>query len=123
MLIAGGFGMALAIGVIPGLHTTIALYCWTVVLAFSNSIFGPAASGLVSIFADPTEQGTVLGAAQALSALGRLLGPVVIGTVYDGSHAAAFVAAGAVMALGGLATLRVPKSAQDRVVSEQAMQG
>ncbi len=123
LLIAGGFGMALAIGVIPGLHTTIALYCWTVVLAFSNSIFGPAASGLVSIFADPTEQGTVLGAAQALSALGRLLGPVVIGTVYDGSHAAAFLAAGAVMALGGLATLRVPKSAQDRVVSEQAMQG
>ncbi len=123
LLVAGGFGMALAIAVIPGLHTTLALYGWTVVLAFSNSIFGPAASGLVSIFADPTEQGTVLGAAQALSALGRLLGPVVIGRVYDGSHTAAFLVAGAVMALGGLATLRVPKSEQDRVVSPQVMQG
>src|SRR5213593_3477001 len=76
LLIAGGFGMALAIAVIPALHSTPALYAWTVVLAFSNSIFGPAASGLVSIFADPTEQGTVLGAAQALSALGRLHGPI-----------------------------------------------
>ena len=123
LLIAGGFGMALAIAVIPALHSTPALYAWTVVLAFSNSIFGPAASGLVSIFADPTEQGTVLGAAQALSALGRLLGPIVVGEVYDGSHAAAFLVAGAVMALGGLATLKVPKSEQDRVVSQQAVQG
>ncbi len=123
LLIAGGFGMALAIAVIPALHSTLALYAWTVVLAFSNSIFGPAASGLVSVFADPTEQGTVLGAAQALSALGRLLGPVGVGRVYDASHAAAFVAAGAIMALGGIATLRVPKSEQDRVVSEQVMQG
>ena len=123
LLIAGGFGMALAIAVIPALHTTIALYGWTVVLAFSNSIFGPAASGLVSILADPTEQGTVLGAAQALSALGRLLGPVVVGRVYDGSHTAAFLAAGAVMALGGVATLRVSKSEQGRVVREQAIQG
>jgi DHA1 family tetracycline resistance protein-like MFS transporter len=109
LLIAGGFGMALAIAVIPALHTTLALYGWTVVLAFANSIFAPAASGLVSIFADPTEQGSVLGAAQALSALGRFLGPVVIGRVYDASHAGAFVAAGAVMVLGGMATLRVPK--------------
>ena len=123
LLIAGGFGMALAIAVIPALHSTLALYAWTVVLAFSNSIFGPAASGLVSVFAAPTEQGTVLGAAQALSALGRLLGPVGVGRVYDASHAAAFVAAGAIMALGGIATLRVPKSEQGRVVSRQVMPG
>ena len=108
LLIAGGFGMALGIGVIPWIGTTPVLYGWTVVLAFANSIFGPAASGLVSIFADPTEQGTVLGAAQALSALGRLLGPIAIGEVYDASHTAAFLTAGAVMLLCGLATTRVP---------------
>jgi MFS family permease len=64
----------------------------------------------VSILADPTEQGTVLGAAQALSALGRLLGPFVIGWAYDVSATAAFLTAGGVMVLGGLATLRVPKA-------------
>jgi MFS family permease len=86
------------------------LYGWTVVLAFANSIFGPAASGLVSVLADPTEQGTVLGAAQALAALGRLLGPIVIGIAYDASATAAFLTAGAVMAVGGVATLKVSKT-------------
>jgi len=110
LLIAGGFGMAAAIAVIPALHTTLALYGWTVVLAFANSIFGPAASGLVSVLADPTEQGTVLGAAQSMAALGRLLGPIVIGVAYDSSATIAFLTAGAVMAVGGIATLRVPKA-------------
>jgi multidrug resistance protein len=117
LLIVGGFGMAASIALVPSLRSSAALYAWTAVLAFSNSIFSPAATGLVSVFADPTEQGTVLGAAQGLAALGRLLGPLVMGEVYDVSHAAAFVVAGAVMALGGVACLRVPKSEQDRVVS------
>ena len=121
MLIFGGFGMALAIAVIPALHSSAALYAWTAVLAFSNSIFGPAATGLVSVFADPSEQGTVLGAAQALAALGRLLGPLTLGKVYDASHPAAFLVAGAVMAIGGLVCLRVPKSEQERVARSQAI--
>jgi MFS transporter, DHA1 family, tetracycline resistance protein len=109
LLIIGAFGMALAIAVVPALHSSAALYGWTVVLAFANSVFAPAATGLVSIFADPTEQGTVLGAAQALSALGRLLGPLVMGRVYDATPGAAFLVAGAVMGIGGLVCLRVPK--------------
>jgi hypothetical protein len=64
------------------------------------------------VLADPTEQGAVLGAAQALAALGRLLGPVVIGLAYDSSATAAFLTAAAVMTLGGIATLRVPRAAQ-----------
>jgi len=122
LLVAGGFGMALGIAAVPGLDTSGALYAWTVVLAFSNSIFGPAATGLVSVFAEPTEQGTVLGAAQALGALGRLLGPVVMGQVYDASRPAAFLVAGAVMAIGGLVCLRVPRSEPGRVPAEQDLQ-
>src|SRR6266513_2873229 len=115
LLIVGGFGMAATIALVPALHSSAALYAWTAALAFSNSIFGPAATGLVSVFADPTEQGTVLGAAQALAALGRLLGPLVMGAVYDVSRPAAFLVAGGVMALGGLACLRVPKTRQEPV--------
>jgi predicted MFS family arabinose efflux permease len=122
LLIAGGFGMAATIALVPALRSSAALYAWTAVLAFSNSIFGPAATGLVSVFADPTEQGTVLGAAQALAALGRLLGPLVMGEVYDVSHAAAFVVAGAVMALGGIACLRVPQHDQGRAPRLQHLQ-
>ncbi|PYO97802.1 MAG: tetracycline resistance MFS efflux pump [Gemmatimonadetes bacterium] len=120
LLIAGGCGMAVAIAVIPALHSSAALYAWTAILAFANSIFGPAATGLVSVFADPTEQGTVLGAAQALAALGRLLGPLTLGRVYDASHPAAFFVAAAVMALGGLVCLRVPQVADVETARETA---
>src|SRR5437868_759414 len=120
LLIVGGFGMAATIALVPALHSSAALYAWTAALAFSNSIFGPAATGLVSVFADPTEQGTVLGAAQALAALGRLLGPLVMGAVYDASRPAAFLVAGAVMALGGAATLRVPKAVDGETARQTA---
>ncbi len=110
LLITGMFGMALGILVVPFAGSAAALYGWTVLLAFSNSIFGPAASGMVSVLADPSEQGTVLGVAQSLAALGRLIGPGAIGAAYD--HAGtrtAFVIAAAIMALGGVASLAIPK--------------
>jgi DHA1 family tetracycline resistance protein-like MFS transporter len=103
LVIAGTFGMALSIAVIPFLPNSLSLYAWTFVLAVSNSVFAPAATGLVSVYADVTEQGTVLGAAQAIAALGRTVGPPLIGTVYDVSPITSFVLAGLVMVLAGLA--------------------
>jgi MFS family permease len=105
--------MAVSIAIVPYLPSSALLYGWTFVLAFANSIFAPAATGLVSVYADPTEQGTVLGAAQAIAALGRTAGPPLIGTIYDvvNRHAAFFVA-GAVMALAGVAALSLPPARQ-----------
>ena len=104
LVIAGTFGMALAIAVVPFLPSSALLYGWTFVLAVSNSVFAPAATGLVSVYADPHEQGTVLGAAQAIAALGRTAGPPLIGTVYDlVSPITSFLLAGVVMVLAGLA--------------------
>ena len=111
LLIAGMFGMAAAIAAMPFLRTVPMLYGWTVVLAFSNSVFAPAATGMVSVLAGAAEQGTVLGVAQSLGALGRLLGPEVTGGVYDAAGArSAFLTAAAVMALGGVAALGVARS-------------
>ena len=108
LVIAGTFGMALSIAIVPYLPSSGLLYGWTFVLAFANSIFAPAATGLVSVYADPTEQGTVLGAAQAIAALGRTAGPPLIGTIYDVvNRNAAFFVAGAVMSLAGVAALRL----------------
>src|SRR5436309_9311177 len=103
LVIAGTFGMALAITVVPYLPSSALLYGWTFVLAVSNSVFAPAATGLVSVYADPNDQGTVLGAAHAIGPLGRAAGPPLIGTVYDVSAITSFLLAGAVMALAGLA--------------------
>ncbi|MGH7606662.1 MAG: MFS transporter, partial [Gemmatimonadales bacterium] len=108
LVIAGTFGMALAIGVLPFVGSSGGLYFWTVVLAFANSLFAPAATGLVSVYAQPTEQGAVLGAAQAIGALGRMGGPPAIGAVYDGvSAAGAFLLAGTIMATAGAVGLRL----------------
>lgn len=109
LLIAGLFGMAVAIGVVPFAGSSLAIYGWTVLLALSNSVFGPAASGMVSVLADPTEQGTVLGVAQSLAALGRLVGPGGVGAVYDrGGAMAAFLVSAAIMALGAVASTAIP---------------
>ena len=107
LVIAGSFGMALSISIIPLLSTSALLYAWTVVLAVSNSLFSPAAAGLVSIYAASNEQGTMLGAAQAISALGRTAGPPLIGHIYDVSPVTSFVFAGLFMVLAGLAGLRM----------------
>ena len=110
LLITGMMGMALSIAVVPFLAHNATLYAWTVVLAFSNSIMSPAATGLVSTFAAADEQGTVLGVAQSLGALGRFTGPFVIGVVYDWtSPLAAFLVAGGAMLVGWAASLGVPK--------------
>ncbi len=109
LVIAGTFAMAVAVAIVPYLHTAAALYAWTIVLAFGNSVVSPAATGLISVFADPTEQGAMLGAAQSLAALGRLTGPELVGITYDRfSPPWAFLAAGVVMTIAAGATLRLP---------------
>jgi MFS family permease len=106
LLIFGLFGMAISIAALPYAGTSFLIYAWTVPLALSNSLFAPAASGLVSIYADPTEQGTILGAAQAFAALGRSAGPLAAGWAYDGvGPRSSFLLAGGVMLLGALISL------------------
>ena len=123
LLVWGGFGMAVAIAVIPFLPTGLSVILWMAPLAFFNSLFSPSATGMVSILADPSEQGTVLGAAQALAALGRFVGPGSYGAVFDAAGAkVAYLAVGVVMLLGGAAALRVPRGAtRHRASSEPAL--
>ena len=116
MLVTGAFGMAACLAVIGFLPTSGSVYLWTAVFAFANSLFGPAATGMVSILADPTEQGSVLGAAQALGALGRLGGPEVYGAIFDtGGTVAAYLSTAAVMAAAGVAASWVPRAGSARL--------
>src|SRR5205814_9164395 len=108
LLILGLFGMGLSIAAVPYAGTSLLVYAWTVPLAFANSIFAPAASGLVSVYAGVSEQGTILGAAQAFAALGRSLGPLAAGWTYDGlGQMATFLVAGAIMLVAGVSSMRL----------------
>jgi len=121
LVILGTAGVALAIGAVPFAHSSLVLYAATVALALCQGAVSPAASGLVSVYASPNEQGSTLGAAQALGALGRTLGPEAIGGAYDAAGArAAFLAAAGVMALAWLATLGLERQVTDVGMTGQA---
>jgi MFS family permease len=108
LLIVGLFGMVLGVGGVPFLPSGFALYLWTLILAASNSLFAPAATGLVSIYAGPSEQGSVLGAAQATAALGRMAGPLMLGWAFDRVGGVwTFVAAGLIMLAGAMVALQL----------------
>src|SRR6266705_2208486 len=110
LVIAGTAGVAVAIGRVAYVHSSLALYGWTMALACSPGFVSPGASGLISVYAPPNAQGTTLGAAQSLGAIGRMLGPEVIGKAYDVAGArTAFLTAAAVMVIAWLATLGLEK--------------
>jgi multidrug resistance protein len=110
LIVAGVFGMAVAIAAMPFTPRATQLYPWVVLLAASNGIAVPAITGLVSLLAGASEQGAMLGAAQALSAAGRLTGPLLWGGVYDRfGPRAAFLAAAAVMLAAWGVALRIRK--------------
>jgi len=111
LAIAGTLGMAIPIAIVPFVGDARTLYAWVVVLGFANSLVGPAVTGLISKLAGVTEQGTMLGAAQSFSALGRFTGPFVFGALYDRlDPAVTFVGAGAILVLTWLVTLRIPET-------------
>jgi MFS transporter, DHA1 family, tetracycline resistance protein len=118
LVVVGTFGMALGVAIPPFTGSSLQLYASGVLLAFSNSLVSPAATGLVSIYAAPSEQGAILGAAQALGALGRFAGPERLGQLYDARGArVAFLAAGGVMLLAWLASLALERQ---RVAAAEA---
>src|SRR5207244_12991657 len=49
----------------------------------SSCSASPAPSRRVSVYADPSEQGATLGAAQAFGSIGRMRGPEAIVKAYD----------------------------------------
>lgn len=111
LMLVGVFGMAVPIAIAPFVDTAFALYVWVAVLAFANSLASPALNGLISVLADAREQGAMLGAAQAVSALGRLSGPFVFGKLYDAvSPTATFLGSAGVMIVAWLVALKVPRA-------------
>ena len=110
LAIVGTIGMAIPIGIVPFVADARTLYAWVVVLGFANSLVGPAVTGLISKLVGVTEQGTMLGAAQSFSALGRFSGPFLFGELYDRlDPAVTFVGAGTMLVLAWVVSLRFPR--------------
>jgi MFS family permease len=86
------------------------LYVGLAVLATGSGLVNPATSGLISLYAEPSEQGRVLGIFRSLGSLSRAITPLLAGVIFwaFGSRTVFIVAA--VAAAGARAlSFRLPK--------------
>ena len=82
-----GIGLVVvAIGLIPilGDTTSFILFCVTaIIMAMGTGLLNPAKSALISRGAPDDEQGAVLGLNQSFAAMGRMLGPIFSGMLFE----------------------------------------
>jgi MFS family permease len=86
------------------------LWLGVTITAFASGFTVPPLTGMVSLFADPTRQGTVLGAFRGVGALGRAVGPMSGALLYFfGGPAAPFAVLGVLVCLPWLVLRGVPQ--------------
>ena len=111
VLLFGLVGMAVSfIGI--GLSFSIAFLAVAMtILAVANGCMRPPIVGLASVIADDEEQGYVLGVMNSMGAVGRIVGPVVGGWLYqEYSQGAPFFTSGAMALIGVLLFLTIFKT-------------
>jgi MFS family permease len=97
LLVAGFGGMAVA-------HSETLLIVSLIVLVAGIGFATPALNSLIAQQAELGERGAVMGLSQSASALGRVIGPMCAGAIFDAfGHGAPF-AAGAALMLAALFT-------------------
>lgn len=76
LFLIGAVATAVGLALIPYSGGTITLLIVLAVLSLGTGVMTPSCLSLISRYADPGQQGGVLGINQALGALGRVLGPI-----------------------------------------------
>lgn len=102
--------VVLAIAGIPllGDYGNFALFCATaVIMAFGTGLLNPAKSALISRGAPDDEQGAVLGLNQSFAAMGRMLGPIFSGMIFEVFIGAPFFVSAGILLLGVFMALRL----------------
>jgi MFS family permease len=82
-LLLGGLGLiALGLLVLPGATGIVQLVVSMTLLAFGMGAMQPSLNSLISRRAGADQQGEVLGVAQSVSALSRVIGPAIAGVLF-----------------------------------------
>jgi len=74
--------MVIGLGLIPFAHNTLTLALFLGLMALGKSLNSPTITSLISKEADEDNVGAVMGAAQGLSGLGRMIGPTWGGALF-----------------------------------------
>jgi MFS family permease len=108
LLLALGLGSIAIAGNLTGMAVAMTL------LALGNGLANPANLGSISLLSSSQEQGATLGVTQSMASLGRILGPVMGGALYEHiSITSPFAASGFLAFTGFIITLIISKSIPD----------
>jgi predicted MFS family arabinose efflux permease len=106
----GTFAMIFGLALMP-FAPNIFLYCVVImVLSVGAAINNPSLTGLLSRSSHADEQGGIMGIAQSLSSMGRILGPAWGGFTFGGfGHRWPFITGGFLMTIAFVMSLRNQK--------------
>ena len=107
--------VVVAIAGIPLLGDTanFTLFCVTaIVMAMGTGLLNPAKSALISRGAPDDEQGAVLGLNQSFSAMGRMLGPIFSGMLFEWFVGAPFFSAAGLLLIASLVAMQLRPPSQ-----------
>jgi DHA1 family tetracycline resistance protein-like MFS transporter len=102
----------IAVGLVltPITHSFVVLCVALIILATGSGINNPSNSSLLSKLCPSDETGGVMGIGQSMSTLGRILGPMAGGFLFDTMGAASpYWLGGAVMLVAFMFSLRLPR--------------
>lgn len=107
----GLVGVALGLIGLAFTTTWVALFTMLFFIAVGQGLFGPSSSALTAELAPPERRGEILGYQQSASALGRVLGPVLGGALFDARGVGApYVVSAALMACALVVVWNVTRS-------------
>ena len=116
LMTAGLVLIGLGLLLLPFARSVPALGVATAALALGMGAMQPSLNSLISRRAGKDEQGGVLGVAQSVGSLSRVLGPVVAGSLFAGlGRSSPFFWGALLVALSLFAAARLPRTAPDPV--------
>lgn len=83
VLNAGLLAFAVSLLLIPFSTSVVVMAITMTILAIGNGLMRPPNLGLISLATPPQEQGAVMGVTNSLASLGRIIGPVIGGLLYQ----------------------------------------
>jgi MFS transporter, DHA1 family, tetracycline resistance protein len=120
-IICGTFAMIFGLALMPYAPNLITYLVIIVLLSVGAGINNPSVSGLLSRISNADEQGEIMGAAQSLSSLGRILGPIWSGFVYKAFGMQwPFLSGGLIMTMAFILSFRIRIAAGDSVIPNRS---
>jgi DHA1 family tetracycline resistance protein-like MFS transporter len=99
LLITGSAVLGLSMAVTPWMYSVPVLLIPLLLSSVGRGVSQPSMMSLVSVTADASERGTVMGRFQSAASLARVFGPAMAGLLYDVEVFAPFLLAGGLMAV------------------------